>query len=192
MEYLNSNSIELMFLDINMPKIRGLDFLKLLKDPPAVIITSAYEEYALQGFELNVIDYLLKPFSFERFMQAVYKVPNSSIPNNQVKTPKNDDDSIFLKGDKKYHQIKLAEILFIESLGSYCKVNLDSESIITHEKISNFETKLNNENFIRVHKSYIVSKKHIKEIEGNRISIRNNLIPVGQTYKLNLKRILKL
>lgn len=193
MEYLNSNTVHLMFLDINMPKIRGLDFLKLLKNPPAVIITSAYEGYALEGYELNVVDYLLKPFSFERFMQAVYKITdNKPILSIQEASTKTEAKSMFIKGDKKYHQINLNQVLYIESLGSYCKVNLISESIVTHEKISNFEVKLQKDDFIRVHKSYIVSKKHIKEIEGNRISIGKNQIPIGQTYKMNLKKILNI
>jgi DNA-binding LytR/AlgR family response regulator len=193
MEYLHSNKIDLLFLDINMPKMKGLDFLKLLKNPPAVIITSAYEEFALEGYELNVVDYLLKPFSFERFTKAIYKI-NSTKPTIETVikgVSKEDDESIFLKGDKKHIQVKLNEILYIESIGSYSKVITSLETIITHEKISNFGKSLDANHFIRVHKSFIVSKRHIKTIEGNRILISDKYIPIGQTYKLNLKSILK-
>ncbi len=192
MEYLQTSEIDLMFLDINMPKMKGLDFLKLLKNPPAVIITTAYEEFALEGYELNVIDYLLKPFSFERFTQAVYKVQSSqSKAEPLVKSiSKDQHESIFIKGDKKHIQVILSDICYIESIGSYCKLITKAESIITHEKISNFEKLLDSANFIRVHKSFIVAKRHIKSIEGNRILISDQHIPIGQTYKLNLKNVL--
>ncbi|PQJ79830.1 LytR/AlgR family response regulator transcription factor [Polaribacter porphyrae] len=192
MEYLQSNPIDLMFLDINMPKMKGLDFLKLLKNPPAVIITSAYEEFALEGYELNVIDYLLKPFSFERFTQAIFKIQNNKPKIETIikNVSKEENVSIFIKGDKKHIQVKLDEILYIESIGSYSKVIMESENMITHEKISNFERLLNSNNFIRVHKSFIVSKSKIKSIEGNRILVSEKYIPIGQTYKLNLKKVL--
>ncbi|MBC2845228.1 LytR/AlgR family response regulator transcription factor [Winogradskyella flava] len=193
MEYLQANDIDLMFLDINMPKMKGLDFLKLLKNPPSVIITTAYEEFALEGYELNVIDYLLKPFSFERFTQAIYRVQQSKPKvETVVKTiSKEEPESIFIKGDKRHIQVALNEITCIESIGSYCKVITKEETIITHEKISNFEKILDSNNFIRVHKSFIVSKRYIKSIEGNRILILDKHIPIGQTYKLNLKKVLK-
>ena len=192
MEYLQANHIDLMFLDINMPKMKGLDFLKLLKNPPSVIITTAYEEFALEGYELNVIDYLLKPFSFERFAQAIYKVQTSKPKvETEVKTiSKKQLESIFIKGDKKHIQITLNEIAYVESIGSYCKIITKEETNITHEKISNFEKILDSNNFIRVHKSFMVSKRHIKSIEGNRILILDKQIPIGQTYKLNLKKVL--
>ena len=193
MEYLQSRSVDLMFLDINMPKIKGIDFLKLLNNPPAVIITSAYEEFALEGYELNVADYLLKPFSFERFAKAVYKI-KASIPKIESETKnvsQEDNGSLFLKGDKKHIQIKLSEILYIESVGSYSKVVSQSGAVVIHEKISSFEKLLDATNFIRVHKSFIVSKRHITSIEGNSVLIGDKYIRIGQTYKLNLKSILK-
>lgn len=193
MEYLHSNTVDLIFLDINMPKIKGLDFLRLLNNPPKVIITSAYEEFALEGYELNVTDYLLKPFSFERFMKAIHKV-NTKIEKVEtvVTSTSKKEESIFLKGDKKHFQIKLDDILYIESLGSYCKVITPQETIITHEKISNFETMLDSDSFFRTHKSFVVAKQHIKAIEGNRILIVEQQIPIGQTYKSAVKKLLKL
>lgn len=192
MDLLKKEKIDLMFLDINMPKLKGLDFLKLLSNPPATIITSAYEEYALQGYELNVIDYLLKPFSFERFMKAVYKVNNDQVVS-AIQQPENftdDQSSFFIKGDKTYHHIRLKDILFIESIGSYCKVHTSDKAIVTHEKISAFTKRLEDHDFFRIHKSYIVAKQHIRSIEGNRIFINEHAIPVGQTYKVNLRKII--
>ncbi len=191
MEYLNKESIDLIFLDINMPKIKGLDFLKMINNPPAIIITTAYEEYALEGFELSVTDYLLKPFSFERFFKAVNKVSEQKkVVQVEVTAPETVQETIFIKGDKKHHQIVLNEILYIESIGSYCKIILQEESVITHEKISGFEKLLSKEQFLRVHKSFIVARKYIKTIEGNRIFLADHVIPIGQTYKLNINKLL--
>ncbi len=192
MEFLHTNEVELLFLDINMPKITGLEFVKMLRMPPKVIITSAYEEYALEGYELNVTDYLLKPFSFERFAKAIQKVTigESNKKEIQVSASATRTERIFVKGDKKHHQIALDELLFVESVGSYCKVVLQNESLITHEKISNFERILPVDQFIRCHKSFIVSKTHIKTIEGNRILLDAHQIPIGQTYKTGVRNLL--
>jgi len=192
MSYLHGNTIDLMILDINMPKMKGLDFLKILKNPPKVIITSAYEEYALQGYELNVVDYLLKPFSFERYAQAINKVIDQQpVIQVQEKNTNSKEDSIFLKGDKQHHQVQFNNILIVESIGSYCKVITRDGSIVTHEKISNFENLLPSSDFIRVHKSFIVAKKGIRSIQGNRILIESVQIPIGQTYKMNVNKLLK-
>ncbi len=192
MDALKKNSVDLMFLDIHMPKLKGLDFLRMLQNPPAVIITSAYEEYALDGFELSVTDYLLKPFSFERFYKAIHKIENKPlVPAVSLQNVATQTETIFIKGDKKHHQIALVSILFIESIGSYCKVLLENETIITHQKISDFEKSLPQTSFMRVHKSYIVAKRHIKIIEGNRLLINETHIPIGQTYKMNIKRLLE-
>ncbi len=192
MEFLRTNDVALMFLDINMPKIPGLEFIKMLRMPPKVIITSAYEEYALEGYELSVTDYLLKPFSFERFAKAIQKVATNESIKKEVpaSTAVPQTERIFVKGDKKHHQIALNELLFVESVGSYCKVVLENESLITHEKISNFERILPSAKFIRSHKSFIVSKAHIKTIEGNRIILENHRIPIGQTYKATIRKLL--
>jgi DNA-binding LytR/AlgR family response regulator len=190
MEYLRTHPVDLIFLDINMPKLKGLDFLKLLDNPPTTIITTAYEEFALEGYELNVADYLLKPFSFERFAKAVYKVVKQEpIPENTPNSESKENESIFLKGDKKHIHIKLRDILHIESLGSYCKVITPNETVVTHQKISSFEDLLDANLFIRVHKSFIVAKEHIKQIEGNRILVAETQIPIGRTFKDRVLRL---
>lgn len=192
MQYLNSNSIDFMFLDINMPKLRGLDFLKTLTNPPETIITTAYKEHALEGFDLNVVDYLLKPFSFDRLVKAVNKLSSTESSKTNVKKVANDIESnrFFIKGDKKHHQIDIDQILYIEAYGNYSKIFLKDEMIVSHDKISRYEALLSNGNFLRVHKSFIVALDKIKFIEGNRIIVDEHKIPIGQTYKANVNKLL--
>lgn len=191
MQFLNENTIDFMFLDINMPKLRGLDFLKTLTNPPKTIITTAYKEHALEGFELNVKDYLLKPFSFDRFVKAVNKVTkNENIPSKTAVISTNTDPhKFFVKGDKKQHQIDVSTILYIEAYGNYTKLFLKDEMIVSHEKISYYETFLENKGFLRIHKSFMVAIDKIKVIEGNRIFINEHKIPIGQTYKSNINKL---
>ena len=190
MQYLNENTVDFMFLDINMPKLKGLDFLKTLSNPPKTIVTTAYKEHAIEGFELNVVDYILKPFSLDRLVKAVNKVPESQA----LKTISKDITSetskrFFIKGDKKYHQIDLKDLLYIEAYGNYTKLFLKNEMIISHEKISYYESILKKDNFLRVHKSFLVATDKIKFIEGNRILINEHKIPIGQTYKSNVNKL---
>ena len=192
MQYLNNNSIDFMFLDINMPKLRGLDFLKTLTNPPKTIITTAYKEHALEGFDLNVVDYLLKPFSFDRLVKAINKLSSIETSKTNVKKVANDTESnrFFIKGDKKHHQIDIDRILYIEAYGNYTKIFLKDEMIVSHDKISTYEALLSNGNFLRVHKSFIVAIDKIKFIEGNRIIVEEHKIPIGQTYKANVNKLL--
>lgn len=197
MQFLSQESVDLMFLDINMPKLKGFDFLKTLANPPKVIVTTAYKEFALEGYELNVSDYLLKPFSFERFVKAINKAVGMGTPAPtpvQQVTPSispapSGKQRLFLKGDKKHHQVAFSDILFVEAFGNYAKVYLENEMIVTHEKLSTFEQLLPSEEFIRVHKSFIISVDRINLIEGNRIKIIDHEIPIGQVYKMNVNRL---
>jgi len=192
MQFLNENTVDFMFLDINMPKLKGLEFLKTLTNPPKTIITTAYKEHAIEGFELNVVDYILKPFSFDRLVKAVNKVSDTQTPKtviNEVSSSESSTTRFFLKGDKKHHQINTNEILYIEAYGNYTKVYLKEEMIISHEKISSFEELLSQMNFLRVHKSFIVAIDKIKLIEGNRIIINEHKIPIGQTYKSSINKL---
>ncbi|MFI1773742.1 LytR/AlgR family response regulator transcription factor [Thalassobellus citreus] len=192
MQFLNENTIDFMFLDINMPKLKGLDFLKTLTKPPKTIITTAYKEHALEGFELNVVDYILKPFSFERLVKAVNKVSEAQTTKTIIKEISSATDSttrFFVKGDKKHHQIDLNDLLYIEAYGNYTKLFLKDEMIVSHEKISHYEDLLNASKFLRVHKSFIVAIDKIKFIEGNRILISEHKIPIGQTYKNSINRL---
>jgi DNA-binding LytR/AlgR family response regulator len=192
MQYLNGAKVDLMFLDLNMPKLKGFDFLKTLTKPPKVIVTTAYKEFALEGYELNISDYLVKPFSFERFMKAVNKaVENSSsvAPPSGTALAPSESLRFFVKGDKKYHQVNADELLYIEAFGNYTKLYLPGEMLISHEKISFYEGLLPSSKFLRVHKSFIVPLEKIKLIEGNRIFISDIEIPIGQTYKSLVNRL---
>jgi DNA-binding LytR/AlgR family response regulator len=192
-DYLRTNSIDLIFLDLNMPKLKGFDFLKTLPNKPKVIVTTAYKEYALEGYELEIIDYLLKPFNFERFLKAVNKAihikENTSVILPQIENSKN--EYIFLSSNKKHFQIKLDDILYIEAAGNYCNVFLKGDNILVREKISNLLEKLSSENFIQVHKSFIVAKQHIHSLEGNRIMIEDIIIPIGKMYKSNVINLIR-
>lgn len=192
MQYLNENSVDFMFLDINMPKLRGLYFLKTLTKPPKTIITTAYKEHALEGFELNVVDYILKPFSFDRLVKAVNKVSEIQPTKTIAKEVSTELTStqFFVKGDKKHHQIDLSDLLYIEAYGNYTKLYLKDEMIVSHEKISHYEAILTDGNFLRIHKSFVVAIDKIKFIEGNRIIINEHKIPIGQTHKSIVQQLL--
>ena len=191
-EYLNSNQVDLIFLDLNMPKLKGFEFLKILPNPPKVIVTTAYKEHALEGFELNVSDYLLKPFSFERFLKAVNNAI-SSPKKTQVKTVGNTESnpkSIFIRSNKKHIQVEIGAIQYIEASGNYTKIITTAETITIREKVSHVLELLPDEEFLQVHKSFAVAIKHIKSIEGNRIYIADHMVPIGKLYKANLIKIL--
>lgn len=195
MQFLNENAVDLVFLDINMPKLSGFDFLKTLTNPPKIIVTTAYKEFALEGYELNISDYLLKPFSFERFIKAINKtIDTPQVDHGQDTVPLYDNqsqaNSFFLKGDKKFHQVHFDEVLFIEAYGHYTKVYVKNDMIVSPQKISDLEKLLPKSGFIRTHKSFIVAKNKIKHIEGNRISIDEHKIPIGQTYKTNINKLI--
>lgn len=190
---LHNQKTDLIFLDINMPKITGFEWLKTLSNPPMIIVTTAHEEFALEGYELNILDYLLKPFSFQRFLKAINKINDlGNIPITTVdKTTSSPKSTFFLKGDKKHHQIHINDILYIEAFGNYSKVYLMNEMILSHEKISNLETLLSEDHFLRVHKSFIVAIDKIKYIQGNTIGIHTFKIPIGQTYKNKVQQMIK-
>ena len=184
-EYLNNTTVDLIFLDINMPKLSGFDFLKTLSNPPRVIVTTAYKEFALEGYELNIEDYLLKPFSFQRFIIATTKV------SDIIKQLRNvDTSSIFLKDNKKHHQVQLNDILFTEAYGNYVKIHLNEKTIITHQTLSSIEELLPKNEFIKVHKSFIIAKNKIVLIDGNLIHIEQYKIPVGKMYRQNISQLL--
>jgi len=182
-QYLNSTTVDLIFLDLNMPKLKGFEFLKTLQNPPKIIVTTAYAEYAVEGFELNVSDYLLKPFGFDRFIKAINKL---GVPENVrlvAETEPSTSSTFFLKGDKKYHQVNLDDIVYIEADGNYAKVYLKHQMIRVHEKISWFEETFDLKKFIRIHKSFMVSVSHITTVEGATIKMGAYHAPIGKLYK---------
>ena len=179
-DFIKNHDINLIFLDINMPGLSGMKFYKSLANPPFVIFTTAYPEFAVEGFEVNAIDYLLKPFSFERFMKAVNKAVEI------IKNRKSESislDFILLKADKKIYRILIHDITYIEAVGDYVRVNCNSKSIMVHETFRNLLDQLPENQFIRVHKSYAISVSKFDIIEGNIVKIGGEAIPIGHTYR---------
>lgn len=193
-QVINKHPVDLIFLDIHMPHVSGLEFIKTLPNPPLVIFTTAYSEYALQGYELSAIDYLLKPIPFERFLKAVnkaYEIYNLRSVSNQSKTDVTDHkestdnaaDFMLIKVEYSTVRVNYADIIYIEGLKDYVKIYTTGKMRMTKSTLKNLEAKLPESLFIRVHKSYIVSYSHINKVENNRIVISEKRIPIGDQYK---------
>lgn len=179
---LMQQTVHLLFLDINLPKLSGINFIKTLVHSPLIIFTTAYPEFAVEGFELNAVDYLLKPFSFERFLKAVNKaIEKLNIANQN--SDGNNTSFIFLKADKKIHKVELENIHYVEAIGDYMKVVTDSGPLIINETMKKLQEQLPERSFMRVHKSFIISRKRIRYIEGNYVQIEGKSIPIGATYR---------
>ncbi|KAA5827899.1 response regulator transcription factor [Algibacter amylolyticus] len=187
--YLNTQSVDVVFLDINLPDMSGLDFIKTIQNPPAIIMTTAYSEYAVTSFELDtIVDYLVKPFSFDRFLKAVNKAKDklevAQVTNNV------NEETIFLNVDKTLHKIVISKILYIESQRNYITVVTETQRLSYIDALKNWNTKLPKNDFIQVHKSFIINSKFIDKISGNTLYISANKIPIGRTYKQDLLRVL--
>lgn len=185
LEILQREKIELIFLDIHLPKLKGLDFIKTLNNPPHIIITSAYQDYALQGYELQVADYLLKPIEFNRFISAVNKVRQQIEVSQLTASPhrSNERPSLFFNVGKKKVKMFLDEILYIESLKEYIKIVSKEKSILTKFPLGQMEELLQNSNFLRIHRSFIVAKDKIDAFSATDIEMQGKLIPIGRSYK---------
>jgi len=191
--YLHQHSVDVLFLDIKMPELTGMEFLRTLNRPPQVIITTAYSEYALEGYEYSVVDYLVKPFSFERFLKAVNKIKKKQ-PDRKIEksTPGiKKKDFIFFKSDQTHHKVQFKDIRYLQGYGNYIKVFTRNKKILILETMSNMEKKLPQEQFVRIHKSYIISIQQIDKIIENKIKIQDVTIPIGRAYKLRISEILK-
>jgi DNA-binding LytR/AlgR family response regulator len=184
-ELLKKEKIDLIFLDIHLPKLKGLDFLKTLTNPPKIIITTAYHEYALKGYEYNVLDYLLKPVEFSRFLLAINKFTAKPEQDTIVVTEINkpEREYIFFNVSKKKVKIFLDEILYVESLKEYIRVVTKSKSVLTKFQLGQIEDVLSKNNFLRVHRSFLVAKDKIDAYTATDIEINGKLIPVGRSYK---------
>ncbi|WP_445908836.1 LytR/AlgR family response regulator transcription factor [Yeosuana sp.] len=200
LQFLNKNEVDLMFLDIEMPRLNGLDFLQTFNKKIVVIITTAYPDYALDGYENNAIDYLLKPISYKRFLKAISKVSIffkfKQISKNDAIFMDNDKLStnfIFVKSEYENVKIDLQNIKYIEGLKDYIRINLaNGKYVLTLSNFTNILEKINHPNFIRVHNSYIVNLNHIKSIQKNRILIEDKRIPISETYKKDFFEKIKL
>jgi two-component system LytT family response regulator len=184
---INTQPVDLIFLDINMPDISGLSFAKSMSKDYKVIFTTAYREYAVDGFDLRAVDYLLKPISFERLLQGVNKFFEESLaianrPSGEIHIEK--DDSIFVRSDRKMVKVNFKDIVFIESLSDYIKIHLEGKKVlVTRDTISNIETRLPISDFIRIHRSFIVSIPKIETFTSDTIGIGKHEIPISRSYR---------
>ena len=195
MQVLNVQKIDLIFLDLNLPKLKGLDFLNTLKSPPMIIITTAYNDFAVRSYEYNVLDYLLKPIEFSRFMVAVNKViePKNLKDNFIVSQNKKlEINEIYFNVNKKKVRIQLDQILYVESQKENIKIVCEDKTIITRYLISDIEKELPQNKFIRIHRSFIVSLSKINLLDSNDVEVAGKELPIGRNYKDFVQKILKI
>jgi len=198
MELIKSGEVDLLFLDIQMPDITGIEFLKSMDRVPHVILTTAYEEYALQGYELNVVDYLLKPFSFERFLKAVNKVQeleekNQNISQNEpgdvMQKPQLKEDHLIIRADRKLYKINYEDLVYIEGQKAYVTFHTKKKNITALASLRDLEEQLPSSHFLRIHKSYIVSIHEIESLEGNQVEIGGTRLSVGKSYRPDVDKV---
>lgn len=193
-EAVRKNEVDLIFLDIQMPQITGIEFIRSLPKPPKVIFTTAYSQYALEGFELNAVDYLLKPISFDRFLKAVNKALDTGYKQEaESELPEDGPDFIFVKADKKLIRLKYSEIQYVEGLKDYVIIKTDTGRIITLQTMKSLEEKLPQPTFMRIHRSYIVNLEKINAVVGNMVEVTEKgqpkLLPVGKNYRDELEKV---
>ncbi|CAM1346022.1 LytR/AlgR family response regulator transcription factor [Tenacibaculum crassostreae] len=184
-EILNTQEVDLLFLDIKMPNLTGIDFLKTLKSPPKTIFTTAYRDYAIESYDLGVIDYLLKPITFERFFKAVDRfLKDNAKPVENKSRQGSSDEFMLIKSGNKFHKVIVEDILFIESLKDYVKIHtVNDKRIVSKYRISEIEEELRDKNFLRVHRSYIINIDKISAFTVNDIEVNSIEIPIGASYK---------
>ncbi|WP_299623892.1 LytTR family DNA-binding domain-containing protein [uncultured Tenacibaculum sp.] len=182
-QFAQENEADIYFLDINMPEINGLSLAKIVNADAHIIFTTAYRDYAIDGFNLNVIDYLLKPIAFDRFLQAIKKIPLKKQQQQEVKKQNIEDHFLFVRSERKMVKVNFNEIIYIESLSDYLKIHLIDKTIVTRETISNIETKLPEKLCIRVHRSFIVSVNFIEAYTNEYVEIDKKAIPISRNYK---------
>lgn len=188
-EFLEQTEVDLIFLDIQLPGMTGLNFLRTFPEAPLVILTTAYAEYALESYEFNIIDYLLKPISLERFTRAIDKLSNGRLFTLSAKETETAYDHIFIRSGSKFFKVNFSEIIFIESMKDYLKIHTREHKLVTHQTITEMEKILPARQFMRAHKSFIVAIEHIKSIYGNTIEVGQTNIPIGNIYKSNVMNL---
>jgi len=186
-EFLNREKIDLVFLDINMPDISGMQLVATLATKPLIIFTTAYSNYAVESYNLNAVDYLLKPITFERFLAGVNKVVNLLSASDNTARKAEEADTVFIKSGAQTHQVKIGDILYLEKGGNYITVYLKDKKILIRENMSDIFEIVPAEKFVRVHKSYVVAIKHIAMIEVHQVIVGGAKIPVGSVYRDQLK-----
>ncbi|CAA6806497.1 MAG: Two-component system response regulator [uncultured Aureispira sp.] len=197
LEYLRINAVGLIFLDIHLPKISGLDFLKAVANPPPIILTTAFSDYALESYELSVVDYLLKPFSFQRFIKAIAKIPEKTLaesnPKSALPSPQF-AESLFIKSGYEHIKIRVQDILYIKSDGDYTELFLPQKKYLSSESLRYWEANLNSDQFVRIQKSFIINTLKIEKIVGNQVHLSSDRhVPIGRAYKEGfIKKIYKI
>lgn len=188
--FLHADHADLMFLDIEMPKLSGLDYLKRSTVDPLVILTTAFPEYALEGYELDIIDYLLKPIAFNRFLKAVQKAKeyNELRYNNTVAA---NPTYLFVRSEKRIEKVELKDILYIESFGNYVNIHTGQKKIVAYLTLKGLESQLPAQEFIKIHQSFLVSFSHISAIEGNQVFINNKPLPISRNYRESVMNIVE-
>lgn len=191
LKFISETPVDLVFLDINMPKLSGMEFLETIKNPPLVVITTAYREYAVESYEYDVVDYLVKPIEFPRFFRMVQKVMARLQMKSSPTHPSGEEadrvDHLFLKVNKKMVKVFLKDILYIESLKDYVMVRTIGEDLIVHHNLHSFTDLLPADGFIRIHRSYTVSLEKVKAIDGNQVEIAGKYLPIGRNYQQEVK-----
>jgi len=189
-DFLSRHKVDLIFLDIHLPKLSGIEFLKSLSNPPAVIFTTAFPDHALEGYDLNIVDYLLKPFSFTRFLQAVSKVPTTSA--NVVETKQHEEQHIFIKSGFEFYRVGIDEITYIKSDHDYTEIHTTNKMHLSNETLKHWETLLESKKFLRTNKSYIINTRYVTSLSSTHVILDGNIdIPVGRAYKKNVTGLLE-
>jgi two-component system, LytTR family, response regulator len=195
LEVLRTNAVDILFLDIQMPEITGITLLKILQKKPLVILTTAYSEYALESYELDVVDYLLKPITFDRFLKAVDKASQrlktaAPAATGEKPSPTNSPDFVFVKDGTKLVKINFDDILFVEGLKDYVTIHTATQKVISLQRLKSLEMQLPSDRFIRIHHSYIIALKAIDSIHKGEVQIGNQMIPISDTYRKSFKEFI--
>ncbi|MFD1315873.1 LytR/AlgR family response regulator transcription factor [Namhaeicola litoreus] len=187
---IENEDINVIFIDINMPKMNGLDFIKSINTKAHFVITTAHREFAAESYDLNVVDYLLKPIAFSRFLKATQKIKNLFKPDFPQDYGNSEKTSIFIKVDKKHVKVKFDDIFYVESLKDYVKIFTKTGNYLVHKSLTSLEEELPTEKFLRIHRSFLISLNEVEFIEGNSIQINKKRIPIGRKYAETTKNIL--
>lgn len=188
--FLSHQKVDVMFLDINMPAMSGLDLLRNLKNPPLVVMTTAFRKYAIDSFELEAIDYLVKPFGLERFINTIGRIEKrlTNTPAHSLAAAK--PDHVFFKIDKRMVKVRLNEIIYIESLKDYVRIKTETESLINHNNLISIMEYLPKDEFMRIHRSYIIAISKVRAVEGNSVEVGGKLIPIGRNFQKSVKNLI--
>ncbi|HEX8017995.1 MAG TPA: LytTR family DNA-binding domain-containing protein [Flavobacterium sp.] len=188
LDFINSTPVDAVFLDINMPMMTGFELISLIENKTKVIITTAFREFAAESYDLDVLDYLVKPIPLPRFIKCINKITTEYNLKNNIRTEAVKGDShIFIKVDKKMMKINIEEILFVEGMKEYIKIVTPDKTYITHKSLTSLSEELPGDKFLRIHKSYVIALNKVKSIEGNRIQIMTYTIPIGRNYSKDVK-----